>query len=173
MPDARTSIGTPDGRRLRIREKGVACWQWQWKQLCSHNSEWGVGQGRPFEYGDGNLSRLMQMRLDAHRTYRIASRPPIVQSNDGLTFAFASAARRVKTGHGSRSRIKLSLIFARKDRFGRACSNCRAQMQNSVFHSAGEKTQRHRYCVIPDATPLQQPRRRPKIGLIYAAQCPN
>ena len=46
---------------------------------------------RPFEYGDGNLSRLMQMRLDAHRGIASLQSGPdsSVQSDgDGLTFAF-------------------------------------------------------------------------------------
>ena len=52
------------------------------------------GQGQPFEYGDGNLSRLMQMRLDAHRivaSERVAV--PIVQFN-GLTLASAPGKNR-------------------------------------------------------------------------------
>ena len=82
--------GHPSGRRplrLRIREKGVACFA----LLCLERGSCVRTMVRPFEYGDGNLSRLMQMRLDAHRGIASLQRGPdsSVQSDgDGLTFAF-------------------------------------------------------------------------------------
>ena len=75
------------GRRLRIREKGVACFA----LLCLERGSCVRTMVRPFEYGDGNLSRLMQMRLDAHRGIASLQSGPdsSVQSDgDGLTFAF-------------------------------------------------------------------------------------